>query len=64
MVVQAEEENMDEGTRNRRKAKPADWRALFSGNTDDHFRLGIKITRGAIRCSWQRMRRMGHGHVM
>jgi len=46
---EAEEENMDEGTRNRRKAKPADWRALFSGNTDDHFRLGIKITRGAIR---------------
>lgn len=33
-----------------RARKPADHRALFDGNLDDHFRLGIKITRGAIRC--------------
>ena len=40
---------MEEKLRARRAAKPAEWRALFTGNTDDHFRLGIKITRGAIR---------------
>ncbi len=47
-----EEEDMEEKARARRAAKPADWRALFSGNHDDHFRLGIKLTRGSIReCS-------------
>ncbi len=40
---------MNEKARARRAAKPSEWRALFSGNTDDHFRLGIKITRGSIR---------------
>lgn len=40
---------MDEGAAARRALKPAEWRALFSGNTDDHFRMGIRITRGAIK---------------
>lgn len=31
------------------RRKPADHRARFAGNTDDHFRLGIRITRGAVR---------------
>ncbi|GAX83068.1 hypothetical protein CEUSTIGMA_g10494.t1 [Chlamydomonas eustigma] len=44
-----EEEDMDPKLRARRAAKPAEWQALFSGNVDDHFRVGIKITRGAIR---------------
>lgn len=30
--------------------RPAEHKALFSGtNTDDHFCLGIKVTRGAVR---------------
>ena len=29
--------------------KPPNHRALFGGNTDDHFRMGVKITRGAVK---------------
>ncbi len=44
------EEELEEGALARRLAKPPEWRALLgTGNTDDHFRLGVKITRGAIR---------------
>ncbi len=28
--------------------KPAEHRALFAGNCDDHFRLGIKLTRSVL----------------
>lgn len=31
------------------RRKPADHRERFAGNTDDHFRLGIRVTRGAVR---------------
>jgi hypothetical protein len=31
------------------RPKPPDFRALFSGNTDDHFRMGIRITRGQVK---------------
>ncbi|PRW59313.1 U3 small nucleolar RNA-associated 25 [Chlorella sorokiniana] len=42
----------DELTERERAAvarKPAEHQALFGGNTDDHFRLGIKLTRGAVK---------------
>jgi hypothetical protein len=42
---------MDEKLRTRWLSKPAEWRALNSGNTEDHFRVGIRITRGSIRYS-------------
>ena len=29
--------------------KPADWLALFGGNTDDDFRIGISLTKSAIK---------------
>lgn len=29
--------------------KPVEYRGLFTGNLDDHFRLGMKLTRGAVR---------------
>ena len=44
-----QDEDADEKAKARRASKPAEWRALFSGNVDDHFRLGIKLTRGAIK---------------
>lgn len=29
--------------------RPADHKAMFSGNSDDHFRVGIKVTQGSVR---------------
>ncbi|GIL58206.1 hypothetical protein Vafri_13325 [Volvox africanus] len=43
------EGNPDDAARARVAAQPPEHRALFSGNVDDHFRLGIKVTKGAIR---------------
>ncbi|KXZ45449.1 hypothetical protein GPECTOR_54g190 [Gonium pectorale] len=44
-----DEEALDAATRARLASKPAEHRAMFAGNLDDHFRLGIKVTKGAIR---------------
>ena len=41
-----EDEDMtDEKAKARRALKPPDWRGLFTGNLDDHFRIGVRITR-------------------
>ena len=45
-----DEEELDErGKKRRVVTKPDDHKTLFSGNLDDHFRVGVKITRGAVR---------------
>jgi hypothetical protein len=50
-VLRAEDE--DAGGKAPPKAaprnKPAEHRALFDGDLDDHFRIGIKLTRGAVK---------------
>ena len=38
-----EDEEMDEETA-KKKQKPADWDALFAGNNDDSFKLGLQLT--------------------
>ena len=42
-----EEEEAEAARRDR--GKPEDHRAVFQGNRDDHFRLGIKVTRQSVR---------------
>ncbi|WOL17177.1 U3 small nucleolar RNA-associated protein 25 [Canna indica] len=44
-----EEDEGEEGSKSRKPAKPADFQALFSGNNNDHFMLGIKFTKRSIK---------------
>ncbi|KAL3683520.1 hypothetical protein R1sor_001542 [Riccia sorocarpa] len=44
-----DEEGVDIPRKDPKAGKPADFRALFSGNNDDHFRIGIKFTRKGVK---------------
>jgi len=41
----------DDGGKKRKKAMwiPEDHKQVFRGNTDDHFRLGVKVTKASVR---------------
>ena len=48
----SEDEVEDEHGNKKKKYKPFvpdDHKALFKGNTDDHFRLGLKLTKASVR---------------
>jgi len=45
----AEDGGLSDRARTALARKPAQHRALFHGNVDDHFRMGIKLTRGAAK---------------
>eukprot|EP00873_Tetraselmis_striata_P003639 jgi/Tetstr1/423903/TSEL_014526.t1 len=42
------EDSDDEDGGRRKVEKPPEYKTLFGGNTDDHFMLGIKLTRGSV----------------
>ncbi|DBA68662.1 TPA: hypothetical protein ACH3X2_013458 [Trebouxia sp. C0005] len=45
----SDEEELTERGKRVKQQQPADHQALFDGNCDDHFRIGMKITRGSVR---------------
>ncbi|XP_018634024.1 protein NUCLEOLAR FACTOR 1 isoform X1 [Nicotiana tomentosiformis] len=44
-----EDEDVVESTESKKSLKPSDFQALFGGNNNDHFMLGIKFTRRSIK---------------
>ncbi|CEG00295.1 Digestive organ expansion factor, predicted [Ostreococcus tauri] len=52
LAYEASDDENDEVAGKKRKFKPfvpEDHTALFKGNTDDHFRLGLKLTKASVR---------------
>jgi U3 small nucleolar RNA-associated protein 25 len=47
-----EDSDSDEHATEKKPSKPADYKALFDGNNDDHFRIGIKFTRFDVNKLW------------
>mgnify|MGYP000615553010 CR=1 FL=1 len=43
--VEEEDSDSYEHAIAKKSSKPADYNALFDGNNDDHFRIGVKFTR-------------------
>ncbi|KAJ8500014.1 hypothetical protein OPV22_010566 [Ensete ventricosum] len=48
-AVDEEDEVEDENSKSQKPTKPADFQALFGGNNNDHFMLGIKLTKRSIK---------------
>ncbi|XP_072041520.1 U3 small nucleolar RNA-associated protein 25 homolog [Amphiura filiformis] len=44
-----QDEYSDENPHQSKVPKPEDWEATFSGNTDDHFRIGLAVSRKHLR---------------
>lgn len=44
-----EEEELGAPSSKHMQGKPKDFRDTFSGNTDDHFRLGVKLTKSSVK---------------
>ncbi|CAL9749080.1 unnamed protein product [Musa acuminata subsp. burmannicoides] len=48
-AVDEEDEGEAENSKSQKPTKPSDFQALFGGNNNDHFMLGIKLTKRSIK---------------
>ncbi|KAJ3675470.1 hypothetical protein LUZ60_004512 [Juncus effusus] len=48
-AIDDENEDKNNSNENKKSSKPADFRALFNGNNNDHFMLGMKFTKRSIK---------------
>ncbi|XP_020593314.1 U3 small nucleolar RNA-associated protein 25 isoform X2 [Phalaenopsis equestris] len=47
--AEGDDENSDGSLESQKRAKPVDFQALFGGNNNDHFMMGIKFTKRSIK---------------